>query len=47
METLELFEKDKSPALILLRDALETRVLEVNSKDLINLEQVEEEEVKE
>ena len=44
---LELFEKDKSPALILLRDALETRVLEVNSKDLINLEQVEEEEVKE
>lgn len=41
---LKLFADDKSQALQLLKDALETRVLEVNSKDLINLEQDEEEE---
>jgi hypothetical protein len=41
---LKLFSDDKSQALQLLKDALETRVLEVNSKDLINLEQDDEEE---
>lgn len=44
---LKLFEQDKSQALSMLKDALETRVLEVNSKDLINLEEVETEEVEE
>lgn len=41
---LKLFEQDQSQALALLKDALETRVLEVNSKDLINLEEEDKEE---
>lgn len=38
---LQLFETDNSNALAVLKDALETRVLEVNSKDLTNLKQEE------
>ena len=41
---LKLFETDHSNALAVLKDALETRVLEVNSKDLANLQQDETEE---
>lgn len=42
---LGLFESEKNtPSLLFLKDALETRVLEVGSNDIINLRDIEEDE---